>query len=241
MTLTLAYVLELMRKIFLFFIGIALSSLVVAQDEIMLAELLTTEHQYQEAVDGLQSYILNHQDRRFDLARAWCLLSYNHMRLGYLVQAREANETSLSMRRALRVQELGENFLRAAQIALKQDDILAAQAYTEQGVQMLIEDTELLVELYLVAARVQAAQQQWPEMLQHIETALAIIEIELEDCQARLDRYYLTTARLYLLAKQYKEAAYWYKQTLECSDDTLRKSEALLYHKLSLRLQASVK
>jgi hypothetical protein len=193
-----------------------------SQNALAAAEALAAKQEYAASIMLLESYIDEHPARRYDLGRAYWLLSYNHLREGQLNAARTANSQSARIRRELRSGDLAGNYLRTAQIELAAKQPQAALAAAEQGLQMLVEDTELYVLLHLVAAQAHAAMGAYDWVEVYLETTASILAVELSpDSPAAIEAYY-TSAALALQRDQYAVARHWYLQALRYDGDLER-------------------
>lgn len=150
-----------------------------AQDALQEARLLSDRHDYHQSSSLLLTYIDEHPQRKYDLGRAWMLYSYNLMKVGELVKAKEANDRSLNLRMQLRSGDIAENYLQAAQISLsnnRSDDALVA---AQQGMQMLIENPRLYADLNLLAAQALNLMGRYDEANRYFQTAREVLTIEL--------------------------------------------------------------
>lgn len=155
-----------------------LGSGLFAQDALQEARRLSDRHDYQQSSSLLLTYIEEHPQRKYDLGRAWMLHSYNLLKVGELVKAKEANDRSLNLRMQLRSGDIAENYLQAAQISLsnnRPDDALVA---AQQGMQMLIENPRLYADLNMVAAQALNLMGRFDEANRYFQTAREVLNIE---------------------------------------------------------------
>ncbi|MEL7220414.1 MAG: hypothetical protein AAGJ93_03785, partial [Bacteroidota bacterium] len=88
----------------------------MAQRSLQSAIDYSAQKEYEASTAILDVFIVENPQRKYDVARAWSLLSYNYLQLGQLENARQANTTSLKMRLDLRSSDIVENYLQEAQI-----------------------------------------------------------------------------------------------------------------------------
>ncbi|RMF00910.1 MAG: hypothetical protein D6772_05635 [Bacteroidetes bacterium] len=196
------------------------------QNALATAEALAADGNYQASNTLLQDYIANHPARRYDLGRAWWLLSANYLRDQQLEKARYANAQSILLRRQFSPTDLAENYLREAEIELAAKNPARALQAAEQGLQMPVADAELYVLLHLAAARAHAAQQQFARVDTYLETTASILAIELPPCSPAAIEAYYTAAELELLRGNEAAARHWYVQAL-CYDRNLARLREL--------------
>jgi len=150
----------------------------MAQQSLQSAIDYSTQKEYEASTAILDAFIIENPQRKYDIARAWSLLSYNYLQQGQLETAREANTTSLKMRLDLRSNDIVENYLQEAQIDLITNDPASALVSLQQGMQLMIEDPLLYAQLNFYAAKALKQMGQYEDASAYLEIAREVIIIE---------------------------------------------------------------
>lgn len=168
-----------MKKTLFTLVCVLFTWLLTAQDALNTARQYSEQRQYTESSKLLESFIGEHSERKYDVARAWWLQSYNLLHLGKKEEARKANNKSLNMRLALRSGDVAENYLREAEITLATNDPAAALVAVQQGMQMLIEDPLVYAKLNLYAAKALNQIGEYKDANSYMQIALDVVAVEL--------------------------------------------------------------
>lgn len=160
---------------------IALFALVQLQSQSVFdqATTLSSKRAYEASSSLLLNYIEEHPQRKYDIARAWWMHSYNLLKRELFADAMQANEQSLVLRKELRLDEASANYLRQAEIHLVQENYVKSLNAAQRGMQFMIEDAALFAALNIIGAKAFVGLKQYEDALRYLETALSTIEIEL--------------------------------------------------------------
>lgn len=180
------------------------------------AQYLTGVQSFDASSEILVAFINEHPQRKYDVARAWWLHSYNLLAKGLIKEASLANETSLELRKALRSTDAASNYLRQAEIEMVAKEFDEALNSALQGMQMMIEDAVLYAQLNMMCAKALTASEHYDEAQEYMNTALDILAIDLSKKHAlyaeyAIDAGYLSlTAGAFDAARQHFQEAYWH-------------------------------
>lgn len=183
-----------------------LGSGLFAQDALKDARRLSSLHNYQQSSSLLLTFIEEHPQRKYDLARAWVLHSFNLLQVGQVAEAKEANDRSLNLRMQLRSSDLAENYLQAGLISLSNGNSENALVTAQQGMQMLIENPRLYADLNLCAARALNQMGRYDEANRYFQTALEVLIIEVGTNDTAYGQLLRAGGRLMKEQKQYTTA-----------------------------------
>ena len=177
----------------------------------------------------LIKYIENHPQRKYDVARAWWMHSYNLLEKGLLEEALVANETSLNIRQALRSDATPFNYLRQAEIFLIAKDYESAFNATQRGMELMIDDGKLYAELNFTAAVAINGLGHYDEALTYAQTALDIIIIELGKQHPLYSKFLYKTGLLLLSSSNYDTAHDYFRRAYLYSDNWFLSLRAYLF------------
>lgn len=193
------------------------------------AKKLSMNRSFDSSSTILINYIDNNPQRKYDIARAWWLHSYNLFKSGLLNEALSANETSLEMRKALRSDAAAFNYLREAEIHLAANHPELAFNAANHGMELMIEDGKLYADLNFICAVAINGMGHHTEALSFAQTSLDVITIELGTTDPLYSQYLYKTALLLLPAAQYETAQSYFRQAYQHTDNWFLKWRAYLF------------
>jgi len=193
------------------------------------AKELSMKRSFDSSSTILISYIEDNPQRKYDVARAWWLYSYNLLQKGLLNEALTANETSLDMRRALRSDAAAFNYLREAEIHLAASKHELAFNAAYHGMELMIDDGRLYAELNFICAISINGMGHHAEALSFAQTALNIVSIELGTEHPLYSQYLYKTALLLLPAEKYEQARSYFIEAYQYSDNWFLDWRAYLF------------
>lgn len=176
------------------------------------AQKLADQQSYKSSSTLLINYIDHHPQRKYDIARAWWLHSYNLLQLGLLEEALQANTISLDLRRALRSNDAASNYLRQAEINVAALDYASALDASLQGMQLMIEDPVLFAELNWMSAKALLAMEHHKDGQEYLQTALDIIAIELGKKHQLYSEMAINAGFLSLKSESFNQARQYFQQ-----------------------------
>jgi hypothetical protein len=200
----------------------------VAQNTLQAARKYSEQKQYLKSANLLETFIAENPQRKYDVARAWWMQSYNQLQLGEVEAARESNTRSLNMRLDLRSSDIVENYLREAQLSLLNDDASSALVSLQQGMTMLIEDPLVYAQLNYYAAKAMKQLGQYGEASAYLDIAREVILIEVGESDPLFGEILYEQGELQLLQKDHAAAFESFSAAFYRLREPLKRAKSLL-------------
>jgi tetratricopeptide (TPR) repeat protein len=180
------------------------------------SEQLSDEGALVRANDSLTVFIEKYPVRRYEVAAAYYLRGFNHMRMGNLYEARRDNESSLAIRHALIPEEAGKNLMLEGAIEL-------AEGAAEKALELLkdaeaypyIDDPEFPAVINLYKGDTYTKLGRIKEARTSSREAIDILNVVGGYSEMLLARLHYKLGTSYQSEKKWEEAIKWFQQSID--------------------------